>query len=303
MVASTMKLSLWEDADSLDSDASLNGHIDSSEDVPQQDPQRSAQSRGNLISLRTQEFPYTQHYILDISFGIGLGTISALNRIIRLARICSEYDGPSSWPKDLHDAVDALETQLYETEANPAAFRRVPGQDTAALNCSFEAPETPESKKPSATLPSVISDELLENHQWAFHYAVILFLHRSIQPSPAKLSASRLKTAQNCVNQVLERLENIDSLTRGPSVRSANTLWPAFTAACEAVEVPLRHRALIWFARAGKRGIGNISAAKESVMEVWRRVDRLVDDEGHGGLGPVDWREVMKDLEWKIMLT
>ncbi|KAF2647685.1 hypothetical protein K491DRAFT_723227 [Lophiostoma macrostomum CBS 122681] len=303
MVASTMKPSFWEDADRVDSDASFDDHVDPCEDALQNHSQPLAESRSNMMSLRPQEFPYTQHYILDISFGIGLGTISALNRIIRLARVCSEYDGPSSWPEDLRSAVDALETQLYETEANPTAFKRVAGHDTGALNCSFETPGTPEARKPAATLPSVISDELLENHQWAFHYAVILFLHRSVQPSPFKLNASRLKTAQNCVNKVLDRLENIDSLTRGPSVRSANTLWPAFTAACEAVEVPLRHRALIWFARAGKRGIGNISAAKESVMEVWRRVDRLVDDEGDGGLGPVDWREVMKDLEWKIMLT
>jgi hypothetical protein len=79
---------------------------------------------------------------------------------------------------------------------------------------------------------------------------------------------------------------------------------PAFIAACEAVEIPLRHRALIWFAKAGKRGIGNIAAAKELVMEVWRRVDRMVDDEGNdGALGPVDWRRVMEDMEWKIMLT
>ena len=248
-----------------------------------------------------QEFPYTEHYILDISFGIGLRTISVLNKIIQLARACSAYDEPSSWPQSFADTIDALETHLYATEANPIAFKRAARDDPAPFKLSSESSK---ARQPSTTLPRIISDELIENHQWAFHYAVIIFFHRAIRPPLSKLRASRVETPQRCVGKVFDRLENIDCLTRGTSVRAADTLWPAFVAACEAVEVPLRHRALIWFARAGKRGIGNIAAAKELVMEVWRRVDRMVDDEGNdGALGPVDWRSVMEDMEWRIMLT
>jgi hypothetical protein len=290
---------LWEGVDGPDgpdSPESPDEQMTFFQNAVQQQRHRTMESGSAM-----QEFPYTEHYILDISFGIGLGTISVLNKVIQLARICSAYEDPSSWPQSLADTIDALETHLYATEANSTAFKRTARDDPAPFKISSESSK---ARQPSITLPRIISDELIENHQWAFHYAVIIFFHRAIRPCPSKLRASRIKTPQRCVGKVFDRLENIDCLTRGTSVRPADTLWPAFIAACEAIEVPLRHRALIWFARAGKRGIGNIAAAKELVMEVWRRVDRMVDDEGNdGALGPVDWRGVMEDMEWKIMLT
>jgi hypothetical protein len=301
-VASTMKVQtvgLWDNPggpDESDSPQSPDEQMTFFPSAVQQQRQ-SAMEPGSTM----QEFPYTEHYILDISFGIGLGTISVLNKIIQLARACSAYDDPSSWPRSLADTIDALETHLYATEANPTAFKRTARDDPAPFKT---ASKSFKARQPSTTLPRIVSDELIENHQWAFHYAVIIFFHRAIRPLSSKLRASRIKTPQRCVGKVFDRLENIDCLTRGTSVRPADTLWPAFIAACEAVEIPLRHRALIWFAKAGKRGIGNIAAAKELVMEVWRRVDRVVDDEGNdGALGPVDWRRVMEDMEWKIMLT
>jgi hypothetical protein len=108
------------------------------------------------------------------------------------------------------------------------------------------------------------------------------------------------------VSKALEHLENIDALT--VDVPVANTLWPGFIAAAEAVDTDLRHRVLVWFARAKRHGIGNILAAKTLVLEVWRRVDRLAgatakQRDHKTELGPVDWRDVMREKGLYIMLT
>ena len=100
-----------------------------------------------------------------------------------------------------------------------------------------------------------------------------------------------------------------DTLT--PSLPISNTLWPGFIAATEAIDTSLRHRALAWFIRAKRHGIGNIDEAKKLVMEVWRRQDReryvVGEREGvqglRGELGDVDWRRVMREMGVWVMLT
>lgn len=109
---------------------------------------------------------------------------------------------------------------------------------------------------------------------------------------------------QDYVRKTLDSLENIECFTRDAKTQAANTFWPAFIAAVEAVDVGLRHRAFIWMSRAAKRGFGNVTRAQKVVMETWRRVDRWRDDEPlRRGLGPVDWRQVMKDTSCMIILT
>ncbi|VUC20402.1 unnamed protein product [Clonostachys rosea] len=110
------------------------------------------------------------------------------------------------------------------------------------------------------------------------------------------------------VSRVLDYLENIECLTRGTAARPANTPWPAFIGGVEAVDMELRHRALLWFRRASRRGMGNISRAKGLLMEVWRRADRYADVDGSlppspQGLSRVDWRHAMTELGPPILLT
>ena len=113
-------------------------------------------------------------------------------------------------------------------------------------------------------------------------------------------------SGQELVSKAFEHLENVDALSA--DIPIANTLWPGFIAAIEAVDMPLRHRAMVWFARDKRHGIGNIAKAKELVMEVWRTVDRQawVGPERKGSrqeLGHVDWRDVMRDRDMYFMLT
>ncbi|OAL52232.1 hypothetical protein IQ07DRAFT_629947 [Pyrenochaeta sp. DS3sAY3a] len=297
IVASTTKVRLDE---GVDGDDLVEGITESPTSVA---PSEVGNTHRAEEGRTEGAFQDAEHYVLDVSFGIGLGSISSLVRIMHVASICSRHKDYSKWPSDLQEVVRTIETSLYAAETNPAYFSG-PTTYTEVRSPRVE-PSIFDSMQPSTSVPKAVSDELIENHQWAFHYAVILYLHRVIRPSEDRLRETRIKSAQGCVDQVLERLENIDCLTRGTDVRPANTLWPAFIAACEAVDIPLRHRALIWFARASKCGIGNIAAAKRIVMEVWRRVDRYFDNglTPVGGLGPIDWRHVMAEMQTTIMLT
>ena len=169
------------------------------------------------------------------------------------------------------------------------------------------------------SLPPVVSEEVIGNHQKSFHYAVLLYFNRvfhgaycanpkQFRSSTAQAHAWAEEDCQGYVGVVLDCLENIDCITRDTHIRPANTLWPAFIAAVEAVNVDLRHRALIWLSKASQRGLGNVSRAKEVVMETWRRVDRIWDSDAERplvrqGLGPVDWREIMQQKGSYIMLT
>ncbi|KAK5172375.1 uncharacterized protein LTR77_004014 [Saxophila tyrrhenica] len=280
---------------------------------------------------QTVTFPSTAEYNLDISFGISLRTISHLHRALQIERQLVNEDVSERELDLLPTSIDALRSELFAVERDKAAFASK-GDDSSASSFSGATPEARMGGSPingvQASLPPVIRDELAENHQWAFHYAVIVFFGRILARSGLdNLSGPEHRhgelrgdldqshelpapgaTYQTLVGRVFDHLENIDALTKGSSVQPANTLWPVFIAAAEAFDVQLRRRALILFNRASKRGIGNIARAKELAMEVWRRVDRQTDADGSlcgvtSGLGPVDWRSVMKEMGCSIMLT
>ncbi|KIW40634.1 uncharacterized protein PV06_07815 [Exophiala oligosperma] len=325
MVASTTR-SGPNDPSSQNSSQKSTGSVASDQS---ESPSDESANEGLLdtATLREDVFPYQGHYILDTTFGIGLRTMSLLHRTIRLSMLCAQHKARSSrWPDDLSQDVGALRNQLHRIAENPASFipsvsghQMVPRLDSR--ECRATVASLGSSTQPRSLFPGVICDELMENHQWAFHYAVIVYYYRVFSTLSAALQQQQQQhniieadnsdaNCQRYVDKILERLENIDCLTRGTDVRPANTLWPAFVAAAEAVNVDLRHRALLWFSRAARQGIGNIPRAKHLTMEIWRRVDRqLPPDEpsssfsSNQGLGPVDWREVMEELGSLIMLT
>lgn len=229
-------------------------------------------------------------------------TLSCLKRISDLIGIKAKLTAGETWTKNQAASLMRLEADLFDVLDDPDAF----SQHTRAL-------------ANRGRLPNYISQEIAENHVWAFHYSTALFYLRAlcdggstVVPSIAAATDFR-KSSANClsgqalVSKALEHLENVDALSR--DIPIANTLWAAFIAAVEAVDMPLRHRALIWFARAARHGIGNIAQAKALVQEVWRQTDRQswVSHDGdftsNGQLGLVDWREVMREKGSYIMLT
>ncbi|KEQ94674.1 hypothetical protein AUEXF2481DRAFT_252438 [Aureobasidium subglaciale EXF-2481] len=247
-------------------------------------------------------FNYMSHYTLDTSFGISLHTMALLDKTIRLVDKTVSSPGACSPSGQHFHLADEVEHDLYSVLSNPELLSAPIVQHK--IQCFDDTPW-----KSSTTLPTVIADELTENHMWAFHYGVILFYHRAVRLPTRKDHFS--ENMQLLVSKLFDHLENIDCLTSDTDVRPANTLWPGFVAACEAINTDLRHRALIWFARAAKHKIGNISQAKDLVMDIWRRVDRQnFSNSGHNasaagtaGLGPVDWRVVMEESGFGTMLT
>ncbi|EXK80659.1 hypothetical protein FOQG_14796 [Fusarium oxysporum f. sp. raphani 54005] len=263
-------------------------------------------------------------FILDSSFGISKRTMSLLRQTTRYGLLCSDEMNPSY--RDVANGLRALYQSLYAIEDDPLGFIAPvsPGRITPCPGTNI-CSSTHLNNAGGALLPRLISNELIENHQCAFHYAVIVYFRRVIPKhylskldgdftddslrnslhSSRHGSVSRGQDCQHLIGKIWDRLENIDCLTpREIQLHRGNVLWPAFIAAVESVQVELRHRALIWFSKASKRGVGNVPRAKEVVMEVWRRVDRQAGDECESlDLGPVDWRVVMKEAGQSIMLT
>lgn len=249
-------------------------------------------------------------YPLDVTFGVSLKTLRCLTRINDLSRFKTTHPRGQSWPPEQQANLQTLEKEIFGALDDPAMF----------ANLSDSGPSDVEG------VSDCVADFIQENHLWAFHYATAIFFRRAIfsgnQPAPSKLSdlagrstesETNRPSGQYLVSKTLEYLENIDAVSREVGV--ANTLWPGFIAAVEAVHIELRHRALVWLSRAKSHGIGNISQAMSLVMEVWRRVDRLIFRR-HGGedmgsqkvsmdfeLASVDWREVMRERDMYIMLT
>ncbi|KAI6081276.1 hypothetical protein F4821DRAFT_249677 [Hypoxylon rubiginosum] len=241
----------------------------------------------------------TCEYALDITFGISMRTLRCLHKTQDLkTKIAQE----KTWSQRTMDEFIKLESDIFDVLDDPDAFK---GQQPVVT------PECP-------GLSDYVAEEIMENHVWAFHYSTAIFLRRALCQGlalnkPSSQAESELldrinkrPSSQDLVSKALEHLENVDALSNDMAI--ANTLWPGFIAAVEAIDMELRHRALIWFARAKRHGIGNISKAKALVMEVWRRVDRQprASLERKGQilqLGHVDWREVMREKGMYIMLT
>ncbi|KAJ5972589.1 uncharacterized protein N7479_002507 [Penicillium vulpinum] len=290
---------------------------------PDEDADNFSSFSGSSMGFQdTEGIVMPAHYVLDTCFGISLRTISLLYRTVRADRQIAKWDPHVSIDERLVEEFENVRAELYSITLDPEALSR------SALNdkINFYIPD-PElellwSFGEDAAIPTAVRDELLESHQWAFHYAVILFFGRCFDspqfrrsetdPDKGRPRWANLETPfqdyQKFVALTFDSLETIQCLTRGRSIRPSIILWPALVAACEAVDVELRHRCLQWFQNASAKGISNLSRARSLVLEVWKRTDRHLDADGRippssRGLGFVDWRDVMGKLQAPIMLT
>lgn len=251
-----------------------------------------------LIGHELLQAPHTYmpQYTLDVSFGISIKTLSYLHRTIMLSKVKASLAPGQDWPPSAREALVNLEQDIF----------------TDMEDAHLEAASSPQAL-PSEGFSQYVAQEIQNNHMLAFHYSTAIFFRRALCDGTAQIvpplhghvvqGVHPRPTGKYLVSKALEHLENIDALAGDLAI--ANTLWPGFIAAAEAVDWGLRRRALMWFGRAKRHGIGNIAKAKDLVQDIWRRVDSLMvdDHERHAELGPVDWRKVMHSRESYIMLT
>ncbi|KAK9424883.1 putative Zn(2)-C6 fungal-type domain-containing protein [Seiridium unicorne] len=123
----------------------------------------------------------TRHFILNSSFGVSSRKMSLLQQTTKLGSSCMDTNHRSP---TFGTQVRNLHSTFHAFEDDPTQFLS-PVSTERSIACFATGVFTPvwnESTR-SGMLPKLISDELVENHQWAFHYAAIVYFHRVIPTS------------------------------------------------------------------------------------------------------------------------
>ncbi|KAJ9645656.1 hypothetical protein H2204_001237 [Knufia peltigerae] len=126
----------------------------------------------------------------------------------------------------------------------------------------------------------------------AFLFATYVYLYRTIFDSPPA----------NVRRYVSETLHHVDAFY---SKSNGNfSIWPAFIAAVEAYTPEDLEAAQRWLHRSTCYGMGNRQALRAVVEEVWRRRAGMADLVGvERGVIAVDWRKVMKDMNYDVLIV
>ena len=145
-----------------------------------------------------------------------------------------------------------------------------------------------------ATMPDEATENALEvlNQAKAFIHATYIYLYRTIFDSPP----------QNVRPYVSETLRHVDAFFE--TSNGNFSIWPAFIAAVEAYTNDDLAAAKRWLERSTSYGMGNRQAVRKVVEEVWQRREDMSEVAGvDRGIVIVDWRIVMKEMDYDVLLV
>jgi hypothetical protein len=241
---------------------------------------------------RKQLFAESNSYSLDVTYGISLPTLLDIRQTNELVKLLNSLEALDYLPADVQTTIDRISTSLHRFSHTTD----LPRHDSLFdADISFMC---------LGQLSSPIAQELMEHHCWAFHFAAILYFNRAV----SRYRQTTHREQQWLASQVLDHLETLDSLSDedGHPV----TLWPALVAGCESADPALRRRVISFLARNRRFGLGNMNVAKGVILEAWRRMSRFGSENEAATaklstkcITPVDWREIMHDLNADIVLA
>lgn len=126
----------------------------------------------------------------------------------------------------------------------------------------------------------------------AFIFATHIYLYRMLLGVPPKRVAPY-------VSLVFQNVSAFMAQSAGNF-----SLWPAFIAAVEAYRPEDLECSRAWMHRSTRYGQGNRVQIAKIIQEVWRRRDEEHEHRGiDKGLVAVDWRQVVRDLDFDILLV
>jgi hypothetical protein len=135
---------------------------------------------------------------------------------------------------------------------------------------------------------AIPQEQMTRLHTELFHVATYLYLCRSLRNMPSR-------DVQHLVRRSITLLDAIMRMEAGLNV--SGLLWPAFIVGCEAGEPASREAVDAYFDKREKLSIGNVTDARRTVREVWRRRDVV----GEGV--DITWHGVMAELGIDILLS
>lgn len=144
-----------------------------------------------------------------------------------------------------------------------------------------------------SSLTSLDSDtrQIINHQTHSFHQAIIIFFSQHVR-------SIHRQHLQPYVRSVIDHVEAIEAIKQKIGITAGPIIWPGFVAASEAVGTTLQGRFSAWFDQLeADYGLGNVSAAKAVIREVWER--RKGTEDGVRS----DWRVVAESQKACLMLT
>lgn len=230
----------------------------------------SPESTAKWLAAQQEATPGTEDSTCELVYGVPqelfvlLGRTTALVRQIR----CFLATNPDiSLPTSLLEKCRVLENEILEWPADTISFYG----SIASLD--------------------VDTRQIINHQTHSFHQAIIIFFSQHVR-------SIHRQHLQPYVRSVMEHIEAIEDIKSRIGITAGPILWPGFVAASEAVGATLQARFLRWFENLEMDyGLGNVSAAKAVINEVWER--RRGAAEGVKS----DWRFVAESQKAYLMLT
>ncbi|CCE62646.1 hypothetical protein TPHA_0C04980 [Tetrapisispora phaffii CBS 4417] len=142
----------------------------------------------------------------------------------------------------------------------------------------------------SSNQPKILNDSLisLQCHMNSFYNGLIIYYYTMVRGFDKQY-------LKNYVVDVLKDLQTISDLVDKSNVKMVPLIWQGFIAGCNCIDQGLQEDFRQWAANLANTGVGSYWAARQVMLEVWRRQKT---NEEHG-----KWYDVYKEWSMNLMLV
>ena len=199
---------------------------------------------------------------VEFIYGITPFIATAISQIFQLSQYLAYY-AEDEYPETLIEACEDLGDGLLAWRIESEPFSTIDASDEQMFGVA----------RAQAT---------------AFYNAALIYYYRSIQ----KCEREELHEEQRATIEAMNLAEDLKSHAPEHHHWAAPITWPAFIASCEAVGGDRQHWAP-WWDRVQSYQMANYVKQKAIVHSVWEWADSQD--------GPADWREILADMNVRII--
>lgn len=201
------------------------------------------------------EQPYFHDDDTNIQYMYGITPYlgNLLQRTCQVAEYLAFYQG-AEVPTILLEACSALKDEIFSWDIDSESFHHVMLEQPTML-------------------------EIIRCQALSFHSAIAIFYYRAIEDS----SPVDLQQQVGAIWKNLSLAEDLKDVYSSDGKRAAPMSWPAFIAACEAID---RQPWVEWWERVQRYSMGNFKRQWKVIQEIWNIMD--LDE------NVLNWRDALK---------